>query len=122
MSPRAHLNAGKTGRPDRDRSVDGGFLFAGCAIPSLRLHRERPRPRRESLTHKSGSSLWILWTDWSHSWMDVAVPAQLTHDGVRWAGLTHGSSDATEWWLSYLRRVDRLGSLTRGAARRAVMS
>src|SRR5680860_555809 len=32
---------------------------------------------------------------------------------VWWAGLTHGSSDVTGWWLSCLRRVDRLGSLSK---------
>jgi len=32
---------------------------------------------------------------------------------VWWAGLTHGSSDVTGWWLSCMRRVDRLGSLSK---------
>lgn len=32
---------------------------------------------------------------------------------VWWAGLTHGSSDVTGWWLSCMRRIDRLGSLSK---------
>jgi len=32
---------------------------------------------------------------------------------VWWAGLTHGSSGVTGWWLSCMRRIDRLGSLSK---------